>query len=149
MNARKPCTAVLLLAAMGALAACSPVTPKGWSARQQCGPKGNCWFVGSSPDDGRWLNFRVGMDHDAAIAAACDAVRNRHVSIGGFSTARDGHCAVDDGERASSQGFDTAWFARSEGFWCLGGGAFVALDINKKDGRLERIAAYCQNTFDP
>jgi hypothetical protein len=150
MTALESRVAVLLLAAIGALSACSPVTPKGWSARQMCGAKGNCGFTGSSPDDGRWLNFHVGMAHEAALSAACDAVRSRQAKIDGFSIAPDGRCSVADWIRKPSYAAYSLWSARADGFWCLPwGGAVVYLDVSEKDGHLERIAAYCQNTFDP
>jgi ABC-type sugar transport system substrate-binding protein len=90
------------------------------------------------------------MDHDAAIAAACDAVRKREAGIEGFSVGHDGRCAVADWIRNGRYAASTMWGAKADGFWCLPwGSANIYLDINEKDGRLERIAAYCQNTIDP
>jgi hypothetical protein len=90
------------------------------------------------------------MDHKAAIAAACDGVRNHEAKIDGISIGPDGHCTAADWLRNFQRGAGPTWIANADGFWCLPwGGANIFLDLDKNDGHLERIAAYCQNTFDP
>src|SRR3569623_811117 len=142
-------TALRILAfailSLAVLAACSPFTPKGWSPKKQCGPQGNCWSVGSSPDNGSWLGFHIGMNSAAAIKAGCDAAVRNHVKMGGFSLGTSTRrCALD---RRWLR--DSMWFAESPEFWCLNGGAFVSLAFDKKTDHLKRIAAYCKDTFDP
>jgi hypothetical protein len=83
------------------------------------------------------------MSRDAAVAAACDAVRKNLAQFDSIKLDQKSHRCVADLDQTDD------WSATADGISCFPwGGALISLEFDGKGGRLKRIAAYCRNTFD-
>jgi hypothetical protein len=129
------------------LSACSqtPTTPQGWTPHHQCNGRGGCFFIGSTPDGGHWRGFHLGMSHESAIHAACDAILQGQLSLdGGPIFKKAGKCMVEPAARDKRWAIYYGWSAKADGFSCWNG-YWIDFQFNDRDGRLARIAAYCED----
>ncbi len=136
----------------------TPFVPTGWTFQKKCDNRGFCWTDGAVPDGGHWLSFRIGMSHEEAVTALCEAVDKGNIFAeeGGPVSLKDGRCVIRPLGRNIAGGLNTTkgdiWKLHARGFW---GGCFplairrdLWFEFDDTDGRLQYIQSSCP-PFDP